>query len=243
MAHIACRQQIGMSRVATGLLGTALMASLAACSQPSGGTGDIVSQVGGIDDEREIAAGTNIAEWETLEDAYNGSSQTVAMSYDKQYCIEIVRSNGRLIRVVAGMDDDTYGNLADGDARAGGHDVGDEEIREAMSLALKSSEDITAGTFDQEQLEALVGKTGKDLISMGYRFEGQGDETGKDVSSIPMANGFFRYVVTFENPISWDDAEGNERAVQEAIVKNIELEGLSADATDPSSVKVIPPGE
>lgn len=218
----------------------AAMLALTLSAMPLAACGGQASQGGAPEPdatEQTQTADMDISSWKTLGDALAYDTEdTHSSSWDEEHYITVFStSDGSVIRVVAKMDADTYAKL---DKLNMTDDDYDEKFLQVMGgLELESAEDLTADKLTQDQLDAYVGKTGKDLVSDGFTFDNYwmygGDETGAK-----MAKGNFAYNVTFDVTVDEDKADSDEdgAAIMDATIEFMDYSGASDEALDLSKV-------
>lgn len=206
---------------------------LAAC----GGQASQGGAAGSDATEQTQTADIDSSSWKTLGDALAYDTKEMSgSSWDEEHYITVfAASDGSVFRVVAKMDADVY-------AKHEKLDMSDDDYEEKFlqvmgGLELESVEDLTPEKLSQDQLDAYVGKTGKDLVDDGFTFEHYwmygGEETGAT-----MAKGNLAYSVTFDVTVPEDKADSDEAgdAIMDAAIVSMEFSGASNDAVDPAKV-------
>ena len=153
--------------------------------------------------------------------------------WDDNHYVEVFDGGEQTFRVVAKMDADTYKKTNELDASMEDYE---EQFAEAVAgLELESAEDLTGDKLSQEEIDALIGKTGQDLLDAGFTFESYymygGDETG-----VTMAKGYLAYNVTFDVNVPEDKTEDEGASIKDATITEIEFAGGSESAVDPAKV-------
>ena len=220
-----CHQVIvGMVRTAAAVvLATALAVPLASCTGQTSGAGD----------DATAAASADSSGWETVGDALSQSDSKSA-GWGDEYYVAVVEVGDSVYRVVAQMDEDATQKV---DAVDWSRDDVSEQLDEAVSaLSITKLEDLTADKLSADELEALVGKTGSELVDEGFVFQDYymygGEETGAN-----FCKGYLAYMVTFDVMTSEDATEDGGASVMDGHVTSIECAGGSNSATDPSLVE------
>ena len=116
-----------------------------------------------------------------------------------------------------------------------GIDFADEDYEEQQKkilepLAIDTVENLTSQILSQDDLDALVGKTGKDLVADGWKYNGS---YNLDNMEIWMENGPFVYTVVFDGTAEGADTDNYdpEQETKDLKVKSIEFNSIG-DATN-----------
>ena len=88
-------------------------------------------------------------------------------------------------------------------------DFSDEDYQEQQNsivapLEIDTMENLSEQIIDQKDLDKLVGKTGKELVEEGWKYNGSYDLGNMNVE---MENGPFQYTVTFDGEVDEKDYE------------------------------------
>ena len=180
-------------------------------------------------------ATADMSSWTTLGDALANATTMPDYGYDGNYFVCVFQSGDSYIRAVAEMESDVADQFFGLDFLA--EDYAQQFANVVGGLQLVEVEDITAGLLDQDDLDALVGKTGQELVDEGftfgyYNFRSDGGESGA-----AMDNGYFCYSITFDAAIPSLDLEDGGAAIMDAPVISAQYAGLSEKALDPASVE------
>ena len=215
--------------IATMALALSLAMPLAACGgQASTGGSDTSSE------QTSAETVIDVTTWKTLGDAHAVKDGDMSSSvWDDNHYVEVFDGGEQTFRVVAKMDADTYKKTNELDASMEDYE---EQFAEAVAgLELESAEDLTGDKLSQEEIDALIGKTGQDLLDAGFTFESYymygGDETG-----VTMAKGYLAYNVTFDVNVPEDKTEDEGASIKDATITEIEFAGGSESAVDPAKV-------
>ena len=206
---------------------TLLAAPLAACS---GTTAD--SDSGSSTTEQ--TADVDISSWKTIGDAIAASSERPSYGWDENYFLGEFHVDDRIIRVVATSDAATLEQTYDLEFDAEDYDEKFDAIVGALEIV--SAEDITDDRLTEDDLAALVGKTGKELVDDGFSFgyyDWYGSEEG---CGAVMSKGYFSYSVSFDASVSESETEDGGEAIMDATVTEAVCVGTSNDALDPTLV-------
>lgn len=176
---------------------------------------------------------SNSSGWKTLGDALAAQTSLFSSEYDDKYYVCGFQAGDSFYRVVAKLDAETNQKIDDVDWSKGD---ADKQIEEAISgLPLQSVEDLTSEMVPQDELDKLVGKTGKDLADAGYTFVSYfmygGEETG-----VTFVKGSLAYMFTFDASVPEDkvDADTTGALIADAKVTAVEFSGISDEALDPT---------
>lgn len=220
-------------KVAAAAVVAALMATpLVACSgQQSGGDGT-ASESGAAASQ---AATVDTSSWKTMGDVFAAAGEDPRSSagWNEKYYVCAIEVDGSYYRVVAQLNDQIYKEL---DAIDWSKEDAESQNREALSEAVvQSVDDLSVDAVPQDELDAFVGKTGKDLEAAGFTFQDYymygGEQAGADY-----AKGSLAYMFTFNASVAEDDTDDGGAALSDATITEAELDGASADATNPDLV-------
>ena len=162
-------------------------------------------------------------------------SNEISYSYDENYFVCVYHVGESSIRTVAKYQPSIEGAFVDLDM---GADDYREQVTEVVGdLELVEAEDITVDLMSQEEFEQYVGKTGQELVDVGFSFASYnmygGEQTGAD-----MDKGYFSYDFTFDTQVSEDQTEDGGAALMSATVAEAQsLGNLSNAALDPAAVQ------
>lgn len=181
------------------------------------------------------ASAVDTSSWKTLGDAFEFGGEPTTAGWDDSYYVALFETDDAAIRVVAQSNatvDEKIMNLMPGSENYA------KELADAIGdLPLVSAEDITAEKLSQEQLDALVGKTGQELLDEGWTFANYYFYGGVDTGAA-MEYGPFSYNVTFDVGVTEEESESDTEGdlIKEAPVTFIECNGAADSAVNPSSI-------
>ena len=173
--------------------------------------------------------------WKTLGDALAAKTEVVASGWDDKYYIVALKADDSLFRVVAKSKKGIQDKTGELDFQA--DDYNDKLLEIIGDLEIVSVEDLTAEVPTQEQLDAMVGKTGQELIDDGWAFQSY-YMTGGDETGAIFTKGHVACNVTFDAKVSSEAADSDESGdkLKDAKVTLAENAGVSDDAIDPTKV-------
>ena len=176
------------------------------------------------------------ASWKTLGDAFAAKTDDVASSWDSNYYVTTFKAGDSLVRVVAKSNEDADNKIAELDFLDKDYDSKLLDI--IGGLEIVSAEDLTAGVPTQDELDALVGKTGQEIMDDGWTFQSY-FMTGGDETAATYAKDYYAVNLTFDANISSDkaDKDVNGDEMKAAKVSAAENAGVSDAAVDPTLVK------
>ena len=186
-------------------------------------------------DEESKASELDMKSWQTLGDALEHATGSLSWGSNDKYIVCVFEADDALVRAVGEMEPGVDEKMGEVDFFADDHD---EQIAQIIGvLKLESAEDLSGDIPSQEELDALVGKTGQQLQDDGYAFESYYMYGGDETSAI-YAHGFIGVDVTFDTTISEEDADGDENgdALKDAVVTAAEYAGPAGSALDPEFV-------
>lgn len=202
---------------------------LSACGgqQASSGSGSAA--------DTPAASTVDASSWKTLGDALAAKTDDVSSGWDDEYYIVAFKSGDSLFRVVAKSEEGIQDKTSELDFLA--DDYNDKLLEVIGGLEIVSVEDLTAEVPTQEQLDAMVGKTGQELLDDGWAFESY-YMTGGDETAATFTRGYVACNVTFDAKVDTEkaDSDVNGDSLKDAKVTLAENAGVSGDATDPAKV-------
>ena len=110
-----------------------------------------------------------------------------------------------------------------------------EEQEKALmkDLPIKTIINLSEVLLSQSDLDALAGKTGQELLDMGFVPQGSnGFSTQEQLSWATLEKGPFVYEVTFQEYVDVDDDPNIAAVIRPLTVKSAELVGLSQYSTE-----------
>jgi len=178
-------------------------------------------------------AAVDTSSWKTLSDALATQTESMASSWDSKHYVTVFKAGDSYVRVVVELTDEESKKMEAVDWSQ--DNVGDQIAKAAGSAKIVTAEDITAEILDQNALNNLVGKTGKDLIADGWVFESYfmygGEQTGAT-----MSKGNFGYNITFDVTTPESATEDGGASIMDATVIEAGFSGASNAATDISQI-------
>lgn len=213
-----------------------VFAPLAGCSDSSDQGDDATTEpTEQTEQTTGTAAPVDIENWKTLGDALASKTAEIGSSYDEEHYIAAFEAGDKVIRVVAKMDPETSEKLNALDLL---DDNYDKELNDLISsLELESAEDITDEALTQDELDALAGKTGQELVDDGFVFVSYAVYGAEDDSAATMDKGNFSYCVSFDSGVSEDQSEDEGAAIMDAKVTTVQRVSVSDSALDPTAIK------
>ena len=180
------------------------------------------------------AEGIDTSSWQTLGDAFATGATSTSYVYNDDYIICVFQVGDSYIRAVAKMDPQIDEELTALDFMADDHD---QQVLDVLSrLELVEAQDLTPQAISQDELDQLVGKTGKDLVDEGFVFSYY-YTTGETDAGAMMQNGAFNYAVTFDAVVADPDADEDGTAIMDATVTDAQVAGVSDDLMDISALE------
>lgn len=112
--------------------------------------------------------------------------------------------------------------------------TGEEQEKALMKdLPIKTIINLSEVLLSQSDLDALAGKTGQELLDMGFVPQGSnGFSTQEQLSWATLEKGPFVYEVTFQEYVDVDDDPNIAAVIRPLTVKSAELVGLSQYSTE-----------
>lgn len=212
---------------------TALPLSACGGSSDTGGADDAATTEQTATDD---AAGEAIdtSSYKTLGDVLAIEAEENEAAWDSSYYVYAFSYNGAPYRAIAEMTSELDEQISELDFLDEDHD---EKLLAIIGpLPLKSFENLSDEMLSQEELDALVGKSGKDLIDDGFEFGGYSFYGGAETQAM-MVKGLIDYEVTFDGSISGDADSDDSSLIMDLPVTSVSFYGLSDAAIDPMNVE------
>lgn len=158
-------------------------------------------------------------------------------SYNNDYCVTCVERDGFFYRVVAVIDEE--GKKLFMKSMATRQEENMTEYRPNINqffdycktLPVRYEEKITAASIEQEELDAFVGKTLRDVFSDGFVLDGHCFEYARDVI-FSMEKGLYEYRFIIDASEEKYQEHVNDGYFDDLIVMRVENNGLSHRAND-----------
>ena len=212
------------SRAAKAVLAAGLVISLAACAQDtgSGGTSAAVSSAEGSAEKEGFV---------TLGDAMKADTKNAMMNYTDDRFVYAFEYEGKTMRVIAEITKEIHDQL---DAIPLNDNDRDEKILKIVSdLKIIQTDDFSSVIPTAEDLEALKGKKGQELLDQGYVVQGIGvDEEGQ--ISFVIDNGLCQLNVMTEEAEELPEHPDEAAIFGNSTIKSAEFVTMTWDITDPS---------
>ena len=210
---------------AAAALALCLAAPLAACSGTSGG--DAPSQDGG----GQAAGSFDIASCSTLGDLL-AAGENNSSSWSDTHYLCVVDVDGQPIRAVVELTPEASEQFNALDFVDPDYD---QKLLEILGpLPLLEIEDLSSERLSDDEMQALIGKTGQELLDDGFACVAftmyGGEQTIAD-----MDKGSCQYWVTFDGTITEAQAEADDggACIADYKVSAVEYAGVSNEVLDP----------
>ena len=178
-------------------------------------------------------ASSDLPAFATISEAYESSESSSLLSRDADFVVLVLTCDGKYLRVVSALDDHAKELYRDawGDGTGSG-DTADAFYAYAETLPVSYIEEFAEQPLEQEKLDALDGKTLRELQREGYSPCFYSDGESRQSDYIGLDYGFYSY--TF-------DADENYRKFLETddyndmmniTVRNGRFSGFSGCSTD-----------
>ena len=180
-------------------------------------------------------AALDMESWTTLGDALKTATGSLSWGSSDKYFVCTFEAGDALVRVVGEMEDGINEKLGETDFFA---DDYDKQVTDVVGgLKLVSAQDLSGNILSQEEIDALVGKTGQELLDDGFTFSSYymygGEETGANFE-----RDYIGYDLTFSTSITEETADSDDQgdSLKDAVVTAAEYIGPSDGAIDPEKV-------
>ncbi len=150
-----------------------------------------------------------------------------AATYNKAYVVAFLK-DGVYWRLIAELTPEQHAALWDLDILADDYEAKEKEI--LSQLAVTKCENLSEKILTDEEMAALVGKTGADLLNGGWT---TGMGYNLDTMEFYMEYAPFQYLVTFEKQeeLKNDDDFDEEAAISPLKVTSVSFESLGDSST------------
>ena len=207
-----------MKKLLTLLLAAVMVFALAACGNSAAPAGSAEAQSGEIT---------------TLGDALRMGRETqyVGSWNDEQY-VYVFDNNGVPTRVAAPMTAELVEQMESVLFSDAEEDEKDAKVLEIIGgQPVTSVEDLTSEMLSQEELDALVGKTGQELLDAGWTDQGSHWDGG-DGLVVEMTQGIFDYEIHFNESAEFAEDQSAEEVIPDLTVKSAAYYGFADCITD-----------
>ena len=197
---------------------------LAACGQQGGnGSSNANAETSSASASAEAPSSSSeaaIPQFATLGDVFNAETDNLISTFDEQRFVCAFKFNGNWWRVEAPLESGMYEQID----KLWFEDQ--DKVKELVSpLAVTK-----VGEFDtpsEEDLDALVGKTGAELTADGFKFMSGSVVAGDNKTDCTATKGFFDYVISFDGVIADENTDDLDAVVANMKVTNVEIQGLT----------------
>lgn len=205
------------------MLATVLMVGLVACGQQEQAQPAPAEDAGAAVEETDVEEADVEAadvEFHTIGDVLNAGAERHGEAFGEAEYSMVFRYGGKWMYASAALPDGMYEELDEAMS-------GDLEKYEELLSTLEISElkVLEATEPTQEELDALVGKTGAELTEMGYDlgyFYVDGDKTICYAS-----DGTFEYDITFEGAAENEDTDDYAAELADMTVSDVSFWGVT----------------
>ena len=213
------------------LLSLALILGLTACggsAAPSASAAPEAENAESASTAQETQApeAAENAEFHTMADVFAYDSDNYASGGD--YYIYVFEKDGIIYRATAKFPPDVSEKVA-------AIDIFDEQydakVREAVApLEIEKLDNLTEMIPPQEELDALVGKTGQDLLDDGWTIWSY----QLDIMEFGLHHGPFAFTVVFDGELEMTDSFDEYAAIAPLTIKSVTYDGIG-DGTETES--------
>ncbi len=135
--------------------------------------------------------------------------------YDDSYYVEVFEQDGVSYRAIASLTEELSEQLFGLDWEDPEHD--EKQAALLAPIPIDRIENLTAQIPPQEELDKLVGKTGKELLDDGWNISGY----NLDTMEFWMNKGLFNYTVIFDGKLEDSEDFYDYEAIQPLTVKSV----------------------
>ena len=213
------------------LLSLALILGLTACGGSAASSASAAPEAENAESastaqETQAPEAADNAEFHTMADVFAYDSDNYASGGD--YYIYVFEKDGIIYRATAKFPPDVSEKVA-------AIDIFDEQydakVREAVApLEIEKLDNLTEMIPPQEELDALVGKTGQDLLDAGWTIWSY----QLDIMEFGLHHGPFAFTVVFDGELEMTDDFDEYAAIAPLTIKSVTYDGIG-DGTETES--------
>ena len=213
------------------LLSLALILGLTACGGSAASSASAVPEAenaasASAAQETQAPEAADSPEFRTMGDVFAYDSENYAFGDD--YYIYVFEKDGIIYRATAKFPPDVSEKVA-------AIDIFDEQydakVREAVApLKIEKLDNLTEMIPPQEELDALVGKTGQDLLDDGWTIWSY----QLDIMEFGLHHGPFAFTVVFDGELEMTDDFDEYAAIAPLTIKSVTYDGIG-DGTETES--------
>ena len=213
------------------LLSLALILGLTACGGSAAPSASAAPEAENAESasaaqETQAPEAADNAEFHTMADVFAYDSDNYASGDD--YYIYVFEKDGIIYRATAKFPPDVSEKVA-------AIDIFDEQydakVREAVApLEIEKLDNLTEMIPPQEELDALVGKTGQDLLDDGWTIWSY----QLDIMEFGLHHGPFAFTVVFDGELEMTDSFDEYAAIAPLTIKSVTYDGIG-DGTETES--------
>ena len=171
----------------------------------------------------------SIDEVKTFGDIIDGDFEALQQCYYENTAVYVFKFGDNYYRAVSAISDELTEDIFDLDH--GDDDYDKKEYALIKDIKIEKLENLNKQKLTDDQLKALVGKTGADLLNEGWT-----NSSGYNLEEMVfwMDYGPFMYDVYFEGKVDEADYEDFDEIedIKELVVKSVEFNSLGGSATD-----------
>ena len=213
------------------LLSLALILGLTACGGSAASSASAAPETENAESasaaqETQAPEAADNAEFHTMADVFAYDSDNYAAGGD--YYIYVFEKDGIIYRATAKFPPDVSEKVA-------AIDIFDEQydakVREAVApLEIEKLDNLSEMIPPQEELDALVGKTGQDLLDDGWTIWSY----QLDIMEFGLHHGPFAFTVVFDGELEMTDDFDEYAAIAPLTIKSVTYDGIG-DGTETES--------
>lgn len=200
-----------MKRILTVLLTALMIMGIAACTKNE-------------EPAAEASSAAGLSRWKTLGDIWEFESY--GSGSEETFYVRLFEADGVYYRAEADIPQDVLEKLATIDFF---DETREEQEKELLKdLPIQKIYNLSEVMLSQSDLDALSGKTGQELLDLGFVPQGSyGFSRAEQVSWASLDKGPFDYEVRFEEYVDVGDDPNVAEVIRPLTVKNVTFSGLS----------------
>jgi hypothetical protein len=187
-----------------------------------------LASCGGSEGGTDSSGSADIDSLKTLGDVIALEKEDTQTSVGSGKAVYAFKYGDKYYRVIADISGDVEQAYMDVDIVKEGYEDKQNEI--LAPIEITSIEDLNEQILSQDDLDALAGKTGQELVDDGWTYQGS---YMLDSMEVYMCYGPFQYIVVFDGSVEGGDQDDFDiqAATKDLKVKSAEFSSLG-DATE-----------
>lgn len=214
----------------TTALACAMALALTACGQQGGGVSSSASEEGSGSESAsestevsESSASDAATKFETIKDVDDADTEYFTSGFVKNLYVCAFLLDGTWWRVEAPVEESVSKEIDK-------YWTEDQDKVDELISTLKVTKVETLEAPSEEEIEALVGKTGADVSDDGFTFLAGGLTVNGNETDCSATKGSFGYLISFDGAVPDENTDNPASAVADMKVISADLQGVTFEA-------------